>query len=188
MFGGCSYTHDPSELTALGLKKVFDGLDVYEVIAKEIAKGAVIAWFQEGSEFGPRALGHRSFLADPRRQEMKDYLNLTVKNRENFRPFAPVVLEEQVSEYFNQHYPSYCMSFVAQVREDKQAVVPAITHVDGTARYQVLRREHNPQLHELICAFAKETGVPILLNTSLNRAGEPLVETPKEAEIGRAHV
>lgn len=183
VFGGRSYTHVPSQLADLGLTKVFEELDVYQVIAKEIAKGAVIAWFQEGSEFGPRALGHRSFLADPRRPEMKDYLNLTVKKRENFRPFAPVVLEEHVSEYFDQHYPSYCMSFVAQVREDKQAVVPAITHVDGTARYQVLRREHNPQLHELIRAFAKETGVPILLNTSLNRAGEPLVETPREAGL-----
>lgn len=183
VFGGRTYHHDPAELAEIGLTRVFEGENVYEVIAQEIAKGAVIAWYQEGSEFGPRALGHRSFLADPRRGEMKDYLNLTVKNRENFRPFAPVVLEEQVLEYFDQDYPSYCMSFVARVREDKQAVVPAITHVDGTARYQVLRQEHNPQLHKLISIFAKQTGVPILLNTSLNRAGEPLVETPLDAGL-----
>ena len=112
---------------------------------------------------------------------MKDYLNLTVKNRENFRPFAPVVLEEQALDYFDKAYPSYCMSFVARVLEEKQAIVPAITHVDGTARYQVLRQEHNPQLYELIRTFARQTGVPILLNTSLNRAGEPLVETPLDA-------
>jgi carbamoyltransferase len=92
-------------------------------------------------------------------------------------------LEEHVYDYFSEHYPSYCMSFVARVREDKQAVVPAITHVDGTARYQVLRQEHNPQLHELIRIFAQQTGVPILLNTSLNRAGEPLVETPLDAGL-----
>lgn len=181
VFGGRSYHHDPSELAKIGLTKVFEGENVYEVIAKEIAKGAVIAWYQEGSEFGPRALGHRSFLADPRRGEMKDYLNLTVKNRENFRPFAPVVLEEQALDYFDKAYPSYCMSFVARVLEEKQAIVPAITHVDGTARYQVLRQEHNPQLYELIRTFARQTGVPILLNTSLNRAGEPLVETPLDA-------
>jgi carbamoyltransferase len=183
VFGGRSYDHKPAELAEIGLTRVFKEENVYEVIAREIANGAVIAWYQEGSEFGPRSLGHRSFLADPRRKEMKDHLNLTVKNRENFRPFAPVVLEEHVYEYFAEHYPSYCMSFVATVREDKQAIVPAITHVDGTARYQVLRQEHNPQLYELIRIFAKQTGVPILLNTSFNRAGEPLVETPLEAGI-----
>ena len=183
VFGGCIYEHDPSELEALGLRKVFVGKDVYQVIAKEIAKGSVIAWFQGGSEFGPRALGHRSFLADPRREGMKDYLNLKVKNRENFRPFAPVILEEHVNEYFCRQYPSYCMSFVSKVREEKQSQLPAITHVDGTARYQVLRNEHNPQLYALICAFANETGVPVLLNTSFNRAGEPLVETPRQAVL-----
>lgn len=183
VFGGCLYKHDRAELEELGLKRVFEGQDVYEVIAKELAQGAVIAWFQEGSEFGPRALGHRSFLADPRRADMKDHLNLTVKKRENFRPFAPVVLEEHVSDFFESHYPSHCMSFVSKVREDRQDLLPAITHVDGTARYQVLRQDHNPQLHALIRAFAMETGIPIILNTSLNRAGEPLVETPCEAGI-----
>lgn len=183
VFGGCSYEHDPADLEGLGLQKVFEGQNVYEAIAREMAKGAVVAWFQGGSEFGPRALGHRSFLADPRRHDMKDHLNLTVKRRENFRPFAPVVLDTYVQDYFEQDYPSYCMSFVARVREDKQALLPAITHVDGTARFQVLRQEHNPELYALIQAFAKETGLPVILNTSLNRAGEPLVETPHEAGV-----
>ncbi|MFN9629213.1 MAG: carbamoyltransferase C-terminal domain-containing protein [Cyanobacteriota bacterium] len=183
VFGGCVYNHEPSELEALGLKRVFPDQNICEVIAKQLAQGAVIAWFQEGSEFGPRALGHRSFLADPRRAEMKDHLNLTVKNRENFRPFAPVVLEEHVLDYFEQHYPSHCMSFVSRVREEQKENLAAITHVDGTARYQVLRQDHHPQLHALIQAFAKESGIPIILNTSLNRAGEPLVETPREAAM-----
>ena len=114
---------------------------------------------------------------------MKDHLNLTVKKRENFRPFAPVILAEQVKEYFEQDYPIYCMSFVAKVPKEMQSFLPAITHVDGTARFQVLREQDNPELYALNQAFAKESGVPIILNTSLNRAGEPLVETPREAGI-----
>jgi carbamoyltransferase len=181
VFGGCVYPHDPADLEAMGLRRCFIGDNVSEAIAKQIANGAVVAWFQEGSEFGPRALGHRSFLADPRRHDMKDHLNLTIKQRESFRPFAPVVLEEYVDDYFTQRDPSYYMTFVSGVRTEKQSLLPAITHVDGTARFQVLRKEHNSQLYELISAFAKETGIPIILNTSFNRAGEPLVETPREA-------
>jgi carbamoyltransferase len=183
VFGGCSYDHDPSDLEDLGLRRVFAGEELYETVARELARGAVVAWFQGGSEFGPRALGHRSFLADPRRHNMKDHLNLTVKKRENFRPFAPVILAEQVKEYFEQDYPIYCMSFVAKVQKEMQSFLPAITHVDGTARFQVLREQDNPEFYALIQAFAKESGVPIILNTSLNRAGEPLVETPREAGI-----
>jgi carbamoyltransferase len=104
-----------------------------------------------------------------------------VKNRETFRPFAPVVLENAVLEYFEERHPSYFMSFVSPVRNEKRAVVPAITHVDGTSRYQVLRKTDNPELYELVEAFAEQTGVPLLLNTSFNRAGEPIVETPMEA-------
>jgi carbamoyltransferase len=112
---------------------------------------------------------------------MRDHLNNVVKNREPFRPFAPVVLEEAVADYFEEHHPSYFMSFVATVRPNKRSVIPAVTHVDGTARYQVLRRSDNPQLHELVEAFAAHTGVPMILNTSFNRAGEPIVETPEDA-------
>lgn len=180
-FLGRSYEHEPETLSSLGLRRVFEEQDVYQVISGEIARGAVVAWFQGGAELGPRALGHRSFLADPRRPGMRDYLNGRVKNREPFRPFAPVVIEEAVLDYFTERFPSYFMSFVADVREDKRALLPAISHVDGSARYQVLREQDNPQLYRLISAFAQVTGIPVLLNTSFNRAGEPLVETPVDA-------
>ncbi len=181
VFLGRSYPHDANELKALGLLPVSSSLAPAEFLAEQIAAGAVVAWFQKGAEFGPRALGHRSFLADPRNPAMRDHLNRVVKNRESFRPFAPVVLEDAVLDYFEESHPSYYMSFVASVRPEKRSVVPAITHVDGSARYQVLGQTDNPELHELIAAFARRTGVPLLLNTSLNRAGEPIVETPLEA-------
>lgn len=178
---GRGYSHDARELSALGLVPASPSQTPAELLAQEIAAGAVVAWFQKGAEFGPRALGHRSFLADPRNPAMRDHLNRVVKNRESFRPFAPVVLEEAVLDYFEASHPSYYMSFVANVRPEKRSAVPAITHVDGSARYQVLRELDNPELHQLIAAFAKRTGVPLLLNTSLNRGGEPIVETPLEA-------
>ena len=178
---GRRYEHDSNQLSELGLARVAHAQPAAEFLAQQIAAGAVVAWYQEGAELGPRALGHRSFLADPRSFTMRDHLNKVVKNRESFRPFAPVVLEEAVLNYFEEQYPSYYMSFVSRVRAEKRSVVPAITHVDGSARYQVLRKLDNPELHELIVAFAQRTGVPLLLNTSLNRAGEPIVETPLEA-------
>ena len=181
VFLGRSYSHEAKDLEASGLVPIPQFQNVHELIAEQLAAGAVVAWYQAGAEMGPRALGHRSFLADPRKRSMRDHLNKVVKNREMFRPFAPVVLEDAVTEYFDQCHPSYFMSFVARVRDEKRSIVPAITHVDGTARYQVLRRSDNPELYELVAAFARLTGIPILLNTSLNRAGEPIVETPLEA-------
>ena len=181
VFLGRSYAHDPEEIKSLGLTQITPDAMPTEWLANKIANGAVIGWYQGGAELGPRALGHRSFLADPRRPDMRDHLNRVVKNREMFRPFAPVVLEESVLEYFEELHPSYFMSFVSSVRKEKRGVVPAITHVDGTSRYQVLRKANNPELHELVSAFARQTGVPLLLNTSFNRAGEPIVETPVEA-------
>lgn len=181
VFLGRSYSHSTDQMKELGLAPISPGVNSTEWLAKKIADGAVVGWFQGGAELGPRALGNRSFLADPRHAEMRDHLNLRVKNRETFRPFAPVVLEDAVLEYFEECYPSYFMSFVSPVRKEKRAMVPAITHVDGTSRYQVLRKADNPRLYELIVAFAKQTGVPLLLNTSFNRAGEPIVETPLEA-------
>jgi carbamoyltransferase len=181
VFLGRGYSHSPAELRSLGLARINPDMNATDWLAKKIADGAVVGWYQGGAELGPRALGHRSFLADPRRAEMRDHLNKVVKNRESFRPFAPVVLEEAVPEYFEENHPSYFMSFVSPVRKEKRLVVPAITHVDGTSRYQVLRKAENPELHELVVAFAKQTGVPLLLNTSFNRAGEPIVETPSEA-------
>lgn len=180
-FLGRPYRHEPADLEALGLTRVFEDDDVSETVARELAGGAVVAWYQGGAELGPRALGHRSFLADPRRPDMKDHLNYRVKNREPFRPFAPVVLAEAAADYFVEQFPSYFMSFVATVREDKRDLIPSVTHVDATARYQVLREQDNPHLYKLISAFARLTGLPMLLNTSFNRAGEPLVETPLDA-------
>jgi carbamoyltransferase len=181
VFLGRQYADNVDVLKKLGLQIAATRTGPIEWIAERLTEGAVVAWYQGGAELGPRALGHRSFLADPRRSDMRDYLNKTVKNREPFRPFAPVVLEEAAQDYFEDHYPSYYMSFVARVRIGKRDVIPAVTHIDGTARYQVLREEDNAELHKLIVAFAKRTGVPMLLNTSFNRAGEPIVETPEEA-------
>jgi carbamoyltransferase len=181
VFLGRSYLHGSDEIKGLGLAPISPDTSTTEWLAKKITEGAVVGWFQGGAELGPRALGNRSFLADPRRPEMRDHLNLVVKNRETFRPFAPVVLEDAVLDYFEERHPSYFMSFVSPVRKEKRTVVPAITHVDGTSRYQVLRQADNPRLHELVVAFARHTGVPMLLNTSFNREGEPIVETPMEA-------
>lgn len=178
---GRGYSHNSEALEAVGLERCFEGADVFETAAREIASGAVVAWYEAGAEMGPRALGHRSFLGDPRRAEIRERLNAEIKRRESFRPFAPVVLSDAVPEYFVESNPSYFMSFVAQVREEKRDIVPGVTHVDGSARYQVLRERDNPTLFKLIEAFARETGIPMLLNTSFNRAGEPLVETPLEA-------
>jgi carbamoyltransferase len=178
---GRDYPHDEDELEALGLQRCFRDEDLFEMVARSIADGAVVAWYEGGAEIGPRALGHRSFLADPRRTELRERLNSEIKNRESFRPFAPVVLIDAVSDYFVESNPSYFMSFVAQVRSDKIDVIPAVTHIDGSARYQVLREQDNATLFKLIMSFARLTGVPMLLNTSFNRAGEPLVETPLEA-------
>jgi carbamoyltransferase len=181
VFLGRSYNREQLETNELGLEPLPSHGDRHEMIAEVLANGEVVAWYQGASEMGPRALGHRSFLADPRRADMRDYLNRVVKNREWFRPFAPVVLEYAALEYFEESFPSYFMSFVSKVRMDKRSVVPAITHVDGTARYQVLRENDNAELYQLIKAFSNRTGIPLLLNTSFNSGGEPIVETPLEA-------
>jgi carbamoyltransferase len=178
---GRDYAHEPQAMEELGLERCFQDQELYETVARELASGAVVAWYEGGAELGPRALGHRSFLADPRRVDLRERLNAEIKRREGFRPFAPVVLREAVSDYFVESNPSYFMSFVAEVRQEKRAIIPAVTHVDGSARYQVLREQDNPTLFKLIQAFAKVTGIPMLLNTSFNRAGEPLVETPVDA-------
>ncbi|MFH8477122.1 carbamoyltransferase [Streptomyces sp. NPDC018000] len=149
--------------------------------AELLPQGALIGWFTGGSEFGPRALGHRSILADPRRAEMKDILNSKVKHREAFRPFAPAVLSHRASEYFDLDIESPYMLIVAPVREEKQQEVPAITHVDGTARVQTLTPEANGAFYELVERFCELTSVPVVLNTSFNDRGEPIVETPEEA-------
>ena len=149
----------------------------YEKIAKEIANGKIVGWFQDKSESGNRALGNRSILADPRRKDIKDIINKTIKMREDFRPFAPAVLEDHYKDYFDTNLPSPYMSRICKVKSDK---VPGITHVDGTARIQTVNRKFNQKFYDIINAFYKETGVPMLLNTSFN-CQEPIVETPAQA-------
>lgn len=155
-------------------------------VVDDLMEGKVVGWHQGRFEWGPRALGARSILADPRREEMKDTVNVRVKYREPFRPFAPSVLAERAGEYFEapeaeRHLPARYMLYVVKVREEKRQSVPAITHVDGTARPQAVRREDCPRYHRLIEAFGQATGVPLLLNTSFNLKGEPIVNTPREA-------
>ena len=130
--------------------------------------------------FGPRALGNRSIVVDPRRAEMKDILNARIKKREPFRPFAPSILEERVGEYFEQTHLSPSMLMVYQVKQDKRSVIPAVTHVDGSGRLQTVARNTNPRYHQLISDFEQLTGVPVVLNTSFNE-DEPIVCTPEEA-------
>jgi carbamoyltransferase len=146
-----------------------------------LARSKIVGWFQGRAEVGPRALGARSILADPRRAEMKDIVNAEVKHREGFRPFAPSVLDEKGSEYFDGYYPNPFMLLVLPIRKEKQAVIPAVTHVDGTGRLQSVDRQGNPFFHRLIEEFERRTGVPVVLNTSFNLRGEPIVHRPAEA-------
>jgi carbamoyltransferase len=149
-------------------------------VAQDLAGGKVVGWFQGRFEMGPRALGNRSILADPRRAEMRDMLNAKVKQREPFRPFAPAVLAERVGEYFEIGQPDPFMTLAPRVRPDKRDAIPAAVHVDGTGRIQTVERSFNPRYYALIEAFGRLTGVPILLNTSFNRK-EPIVASPEEA-------
>ena len=149
-------------------------------IAADIAEGKVIGWFQGRMEWGPRALGARSILADPRRPDMKDILNLKIKRRESFRPFAPSILRGYVNEYFETDYEVPFMSMVFQIREDKRVGLPAVTHVNGSGRLQTVSKGDNILYWKLIDAFREITGVPIILNTSFNE-NEPIVCKPVEA-------
>ncbi len=149
-----------------------------QTAAKLIAEQKIIGWFQGKSEFGPRALGNRSILCSPIPSGMKDKINKQVKHREGFRPFAPAILEEEAKEYFELDCPSPYMLLIAKVKKDS---VPAITHVDGTARVQTVNASQNPLFYSLIQEFKKLTGVPVVLNTSFNDNGQPIVETPIDA-------
>ena len=149
--------------------------------AKLLADQRVIGWFQDRSEFGPRALGNRSLLADPRKPEMKDILNSRVKHRQAFRPFAPIVLAERMKDVFEGDEDSPFMLIAKPVRPEWRDKIPAIVHVDGTARVQTVREQTNPMLYRLLKEFEALTGVPVLINTSFNIKGEPIVETPEDA-------
>jgi carbamoyltransferase len=148
--------------------------------AQDIANGLVVGWFQGRMEFGPRALGNRSIVVDPRRAEMKDILNDRIKKREPFRPFAPSILEERIGEYFEQTHPAPTMLMVYQVKEERRQEIPAVTHVDGSGRLQTVSKAVNERYYQLISDFAELTGVPVILNTSFNE-NEPIVCTPQEA-------
>jgi carbamoyltransferase len=149
--------------------------------AKLLSEGNVFGWFQGRSEFGPRALGHRSILADPRQPEMKDKLNKRVKHRQAFRPFAPIVLAERAHEIFDGDQDSPYMLMAKNVKPEWRDKIPAVVHVDGTARVQMVRPEHSERLYRLLKEFDALTGVPVLVNTSFNVKGEPIVETPEDA-------
>jgi carbamoyltransferase len=155
--------------------------DICADTARLLADGNVFGWFQGRSEFGPRALGNRSILADPRPPGMKDKLNKRVKHRQSFRPFAPVVPAERAQEIFEGEAESPFMLLAQRVRPEWADKIPAVVHVDGTARVQTVRPEQNPRLYQLLREFAALTGVPVLLNTSFNVKGEPIVETPRDA-------
>lgn len=155
--------------------------DICRDTAKVLAEGNVVGWFQGGSEFGPRALGHRSIIADPRKAEMKDILNSRVKHRQPFRPFAPIVLAERSNEIFEGEQESPYMLMAKNVYPAWRDKIPAIVHVDGTARVQTVTEQSSPRLYRLLKEFDALTGVPVLVNTSFNVKGEPIVETPKDA-------
>lgn len=201
---GPSYTDEAiaSYLVENGIRfEKLPDTDLCPVVAKLIARGNVIGWFQGRMEFGPRALGARSILGDPRSPAMQTKLNLKIKFRESFRPFAPSVMADQVSEYFDLDRESPYMLLVANVREDRlrplsgdeqkaagfdklrvaRSALPAITHVDNSARIQTVTRADHPRYYDLLAAFKAETGCPVLINTSFNVRGEPIVCTPHEA-------
>jgi carbamoyltransferase len=170
----------------IAFEKIEDDEEFFDFVARSLADGKVCGWYRGRFEWGPRALGSRSIIADPRKSEMKEKLNAKIKFREAFRPFAPSVLEERADEFFEiadaqRHYPARFMLYVAPVREEKRSVLPAITHEDGSGRLQTVYRETNPGYHRMIERFGELTGVPVVMNTSFNLKGEPIVEHPSHA-------
>jgi carbamoyltransferase len=198
---GPAYTE--AELTAAlnrygAVYRRLERAELLENTAELIDRSMVVGWYQGSLEWGPRALGHRSILGDPRRPEMQSRMNLKIKHRESFRPFAPVVLAERAHEFFDLGAPSPYMLLVAQVAESQRlpvdptatglarlkqlrSTLPAVTHVDGSARVQTVTAEANPRLHALLRAFESRTGCPVLINTSFNVRGEPVVASPDDA-------
>jgi carbamoyltransferase len=168
------------ELKGCAVEKTKNTDELCKKAAKFIEEGKIVGWFQGRMEWGPRALGNRSILVDPRRKEMKDILNARIKRREWFRPFAPSILLEKVGEYFEMEYPDPFMIKVYPIKKEKQELIPAVTHVDGTGRLQTVSKSENPLYWQLIKEFENITGVPIVLNTSFNE-NEPIVRSPQEA-------
>jgi carbamoyltransferase len=182
-YTGSRFTNEEiaAYLTVKGIAfKQYSEAELYDKVADRIINAGVIGWFNGPAEFGPRALGARSILADPRRADAKDLLNAKIKRRESFRPFAPSILKEYVDEYFEVNDVVPFMEKVFPIRAAKQASIPAVTHVDGTGRLQSVDATVSPRYYKLIDTFREKTGVPILLNTSFNE-NEPIVNTPEEA-------
>lgn len=182
-YWGPKYSEDEIKkaLDQVGLKYIrLEDVELLPKVAKDIANGKIVGWFQGRVEFGPRALGDRSIVVDPRRAEMKDILNERIKRREWFRPFAPSILAEKVSEWFEINYPEPFMVKTYRFKKEKQNLVQAVCHKDGTGRLQTVEKETNPRYWQLINEFEKITGIPIVLNTSFNE-NEPVVNKPEEA-------
>ena len=179
--------HDRLENASVRFERVNDEEAMIAAMLQDLMAGKVISIYQGRFEWGPRALGNRSILADPRRADMKEIVNTKIKFREPFRPFAPVVLEERAAEFYEgltepkRHYPLRYMLMVFPVIEEKRAAIPAVTHAGGSGRLQTIRMEWNPRYYRLVERFAAETGVPVLLNTSFNLRGEPIVASPEDA-------
>ena len=182
IFVGPSHSNDEIK-SFLDINKIdykfLETNSLLQTVAKLIVEGNVVGWYQGKMEWGPRALGNRSIIADPRNAKMKDILNEKIKHRESFRPFAPCILEEYTSEYFDVDVSSPYMLLVAPVKKPEK--IPAVTHVDGTARLQTVSKDINLLFYNLITEFYKITGVPVLINTSMNVRGEPIVDTPEQA-------
>jgi carbamoyltransferase len=167
-------------------RRIENDSELLDLVVERLIQGKVVGWFQGRFEWGPRALGNRSILADARNPEMKDIVNAKIKFREPYRPFAPSVLAECTETYFDlpdavRHYPARYMLYVVPVKPSQQSTLPAITHVDGTGRLQTVFRERSPRYYQLIERFGQATGVPVVLNTSFNLKGEPIVNTPANA-------
>jgi carbamoyltransferase len=170
----------------IAFEKFEDDEEFFDFVAQSLVDGMVCGWYRGRFEWGPRALGARSIIADPRKAEMKEKLNAKIKFREAFRPFAPSVLEERANEFFEipeaqKHFPARFMLYVTPVRDDKRDVLPAITHEDGSGRLQTVYKDTNPGYHRMIERFGELTGVPVVMNTSFNLKGEPIVEHPSHA-------
>jgi carbamoyltransferase len=177
---GAAYQSPNGHRPQLQVARFDDDRELCRATAQLLADGKVVGWFQGRMEWGARALGNRSILADPRRADMRELINVKIKFREKFRPFAPSVLEEAVRDYFVDPAPDPFMQQVYPIRENKRAIIPAVTHVDGSGRLQTVNENQNPLYYRLIWEFARLTGVPMLLNTSFNE-NEPIVDTPEQA-------